>query len=126
MAVPDARNGLLAALAAYGGAVRQQVRVSPSQFTPQPIAVLNVQPQRLLHLVQQLHRELYVVAVASPFLDRSTLMLDETLPVRNMSLCFQEMLREASSVTVHHVSSEVRLLQQDMCQTESATEHTLH
>jgi hypothetical protein len=74
----------------------------------QSISILNVQPQRFLHLVEQLHRELCVVPGAPTFLNRSTLMLDEALPFGNMSLGFYEMLREASSGAVHNVSPELR------------------
>jgi hypothetical protein len=77
-------------------------------FPPQPISVLNVQPQRFLHLFQQLRRELCVVPIAPALLDPPALMLDETLPFGNMSLGFHEMLRESSSVAVHNVSSEFR------------------
>jgi hypothetical protein len=91
-------------------------------LAPQPIAVLDVQPQRFLHLFQQLHRELCVVPVAPTFLDRSTLMLDEPLPFGNMALCFYEVLRKSSSVAVHHVSSAFGELQQDMCQSGQAVE----
>src|SRR5688572_8671079 len=85
-------------------------------LAPQPVPVLDVQPQRFLHLFQRLHRELCVVPVTQAFLNRSALMRDETLPFGNMSLRFYEMLRESSSFDVHNVSSKFHELEQDMCQ----------
>jgi hypothetical protein len=87
---------------------------------PQAISILNLQPQRFLHLRKQLHCKLRMVTVAPTFLDDPTLMLDESLAIGDMSLRFHEALRKMSFVAAHDVSCESLRLQQDTCQAQAA------
>jgi hypothetical protein len=63
-----------------------------------------VQPQRFLHLGQQVQRELGVVTIAATLLNPHTLLLYETLSFGDMSLGFQEILRDSPFLSVHENS----------------------
>jgi hypothetical protein len=56
------------------------------------IAAGDVQALRFFHLGQQCRRELYIVTVATSFLDRFTLVLEKALTISDVPIRFGETL----------------------------------